>query len=79
MAEDMPGIRPAVITAETRDRLDVFRKFRHLARNIYVFNLDPTGIRNLIEKLPEACNRICADLSDFAEFLSRISTIELDK
>ena len=40
MTEEIPGIRPAVISEETRMALDSYRTFRHLARNIYTFNLD---------------------------------------
>ena len=71
MAEDIVGIRPAVISMETREAVDDFRKFRHIARNIYPFNLDPMRIRSLVEKLPEAVDRVCKDFSAFAEFLNQ--------
>ena len=52
MGNEVSGIRPAVISMETRRALDDFRMFRHLAHNIYTFNLDPRRIKSLIEKLP---------------------------
>jgi len=50
MADEVVGIRPAVISMETKQALDDFRMFRHLAHNIYTFNLDPRRIKTLIEK-----------------------------
>jgi hypothetical protein len=44
MIQEVPGIRPAVISTDTRDALEHFRMFRHLAHNIYTFNLDPKRI-----------------------------------
>jgi hypothetical protein len=34
MASEIPAVRPAVLTSETRDMLDRFRGFRHVVRNI---------------------------------------------
>ena len=73
MTEEIPGIRPAVISIRTREALDNFRTFRHLARNIYTFNLEPTKIRSLVDKLPEAADQIRKDLSAFVEFLNQSS------
>jgi len=66
MTEEVPGVRPAVISTETREAVDDFRKFRHVAHNIYAFNLNPMRIRALVDKLPPAVDRVCKDLSAFA-------------
>jgi len=71
MANEVSGIRPAVISMETRQALDDFRMFRHLAHNIYTFNLDPRRIKTLIEKLPVTMGLIGRDLSVFADFLDQ--------
>lgn len=71
MADEVVGIRPAVISMETKQALDDFRMFRHLAHNIYTFNLDPRRIKTLIEKLPETMGLIGQDLSLFAGFLEQ--------
>jgi len=47
MTEEIPGIRPAVISEETRTALDSYRTFRHLARNIYTFNLEAERVEAL--------------------------------
>ncbi|WP_416672242.1 ribonuclease toxin HepT-like protein [Egbenema bharatensis] len=44
----IPSVRPAVLSFETRDRLDRYRGFRHVVRNVYTFNLDPEQIGLLI-------------------------------
>ena len=71
MANEVSGIRPAVISMETRQALGDFRMFRHLAHNIYTFNLDPRRIKGLIEKLPGAMGLIGQDLSLFVDFLEQ--------
>lgn len=76
MTDEVPGIRPAVISSDTRDVLDDFRKFRHIARNIYAFNLDVLRLRILVDRLPEAVDRICEDFLVFAVFLKKSGTSE---
>lgn len=71
MGNEISGIRPAVLSMETRQALDDFRMFRHLAHNIYTFNLDPRRIKSLIEKLPGTMGLIGQDLSLFADFLEQ--------
>jgi hypothetical protein len=73
MTEEISGIRPAVNSMETREALDNFRMFRHLARNIYTFNLEPAKIRGLVENLPETVDQVCKDLSLFVGFLNQSS------
>ena len=69
MTEEIPGIRPAVISEQTKAALDKYRAFRHLARNIYTFNLDVKRIRGLVENLSETIEKVCSDISVFLDFL----------
>ena len=39
MAGEIEGIRPAVISRETRTCLDEYRGLHHVVRNVYAFNL----------------------------------------
>lgn len=71
MTEEIPGIRPAVISEETRTALDSYRTFRHLARNIYTFNLDAKRIRSLVENLPDTVEKVCKDISVFLDFIKK--------
>jgi hypothetical protein len=62
-------IRREISQMEIIRDLDSFRMFRHLAHNIYTFNLDPRRIKTLIEQLSGAVALVCRDLSVFADFL----------
>jgi len=42
---EVPCLRPAVISSETRRRLDEYRRFRHRLRNIYATNLNASPTR----------------------------------
>ena len=72
MTEEIPGIRPAVISEQTKAALDKYRAFRHLARNIYTFNLDVQRIRGLVENLSDTIERVCSDISVFLDFLKKM-------
>jgi len=74
MTEEIPGIRPAVISEETRTALDSYRTFRHLARNIYTFNLDADRIKTLVENFPDVVEMVCTDISVFLDFLKNCCT-----
>jgi len=69
MTEEIPGIRPAVISEETMAALDSYRTFRHLARNIYTFNLDTRRMKTLVENFPDTVEMACKDISVFLDFL----------
>jgi hypothetical protein len=71
MAQEVPGVRPAVISESTRAKLDAYRSFRHVARNIYTFNLDPTKLGQLVAEAPACFAQVRAELSAFADLLER--------
>jgi len=48
MAEDVKDVRPAVISKETSGKLDQYRRFRHLVRNVYATNLKPDKMLGLV-------------------------------
>ena len=76
MTKKIPGIRPAVISTETREALDQFRMFRHLAHNIYSFNLVPKRIKVLIDSISGAVDLVCKDFSLFSDFLEQSSALK---
>lgn len=51
MALDIPGVRPALLDPELRDRLDELRKFRHFFRNAYDRPLDAKKVAENLEIL----------------------------
>lgn len=71
MAADIPGIRPAVLSMESRNLLDRYRGFRHVVRNVYTFNLDAEQIQLLIEHLSDVHQNVKAELEQFADFLEQ--------
>ena len=73
MALEIQNVRPAVISEESVSMLDEYLRFRHRIRNIYSFNLVPDRIKGLVEKLPSVFQTVCPNLSDFAQFLERLS------
>jgi hypothetical protein len=72
MATDQPGIRPAVIGTETAERLDTFRRFRHLVRNVYTFNLQPEKMEELFLVLEPLWAQLQRELLAFASFLEAL-------
>lgn len=44
MAKDIPGVRPAPITAQMREMLEDLRGFRHVFRHAYLDELDPERV-----------------------------------
>jgi hypothetical protein len=73
MAQEMPDIRPAVISADVAAALDEYRRFRHLVRNIYATNLVPAKMQGLIDHLQPLWLELRIELAAFAAFLERIS------
>ena len=71
MAVEVEGVRPAVICEDTKAELDRLRRFRHVARNVYTFQLSPDKISGLVLGLPRVAELIQADLEAFAGFLEQ--------
>lgn len=72
MKLDINGIRPAVITRATFALLDEYRKFRHLVRNIYGFNLIPERLEPLLNRLPEVDQRLKNEVDGFIKQMYEI-------
>ncbi|MFQ5855841.1 MAG: antitoxin [Anaerolineae bacterium] len=73
MAEEMPGVRPAVIHQTNAHALDEFRRFRHLVRNVYTFNLIPDKMEPLTSALPGLWPQVRAEMLAFADFLEALA------
>jgi hypothetical protein len=71
MTEEIPGVRPAVISESVRVKLDEYRSFRHVARNIYTFNLDPAKLEHLVVQATTCFPQARAELLAFADLLER--------
>jgi hypothetical protein len=73
MTLDVPGVRPPVLSLDSVQRLDEYRRFRHVVRNVYAERLDPPRIGELIEKLAPLWDRLDTELAGFAQFLEAVS------
>ena len=72
MGAEVPGVRPPVLSQETRERLDRYRGFRHVVRNVYTYNLDPEQIGVLVKQLAPTMARVSQELAAFADFLEQM-------
>lgn len=73
MATEITDARPAVIGKETATLLDEYRRFRHLVRNVYTFNLVPEKMENLISVLPTLWSQLRAELLATADYLEALA------
>ena len=73
VAAEIPAVRPAVISEETRWLLDEYRGFRHVVRNVYTFRFDPEKLQRLVDGAPAACRQASEELLAFAGFLEERS------
>jgi hypothetical protein len=71
MMTEVPKVRPAVISIETGTKLDEYRRFRHVVRNVYTYNLDPVKIGKLVGSASELFTQTKAELLAFAAFLEQ--------
>ena len=72
MAGEIEGIRPAVISRETRTCLDEYRGLRHVVRNVYAFNLRSARLHELTIGLADCFNRVNDELLALVEFLESV-------
>ncbi len=78
MTLDLPQIRPPVLSRDTAERLDRYRKFRHLIRNIYTTTLIPSELERLVVALPELWSQIHHQLDALANYLDQLSHADED-
>ena len=73
MNTEIPNVRPAVLSSPARRKLDRYRGFRHVVRNVYTIELDPQQIEPLVAELPATMEHVGSDLESFADTLERIA------
>jgi len=71
IATDVSQVRPAVISESSYLRLNEYRGFRHVVRNVYTVNFDPQKIRKLVVEAPEMFNKVREELLAFSDFLEQ--------
>ncbi len=73
MTQEVLGVRPAVVACGRLPRLDELRRFRHLVRNVYTFNLVPEKVAPIIAGLSELWIPLKDELLAFAEYTAHIN------
>ena len=69
---EIDGIRPAVISLQTRKDLEELLRFRHVVRNIYGFELDANRIENLMDLATGIYPSFKTEIEKFVTFLKAI-------
>lgn len=69
MADEVAGVRPAVISEEVRQGLDEYRGFRHIVRNVYAYKFELSKLARLTRKAPVIFNQLKKEMYAFADFL----------
>lgn len=74
MSVDIPNVRKAVITEETRLILDELRRFRHLVRSAYSFQLDEEKVLIIAHQIVNYYQIIINEIQLFCNDLSEGKT-----
>jgi hypothetical protein len=74
MTVAVPGLRPHVLSQGTVTALDRYRRFRHVVRNVYGFDLDPEPVQQLATNLRAVFDQVSAELQAFADYLDTVAT-----
>lgn len=71
MTLEIKGVRPALVSRDTKSKLEDYLGFRHVVRNVYSSYLNPKKIEPLVKDL-QSLNKILK--SEIEEFLQLIET-----
>ena len=69
---EINGIRPAVLSTETKEKLEDYRGLRHVVRNVYTFRLNPEKLAVLVKNLPDVMSKLELELTGFSMFLQGV-------
>lgn len=72
---EITGIRPIIISGNTKKQLIEFLAFRHLIRDIYTFEIKPEKLGKLVEMLSQTFENFKKDVNEFLIFLEKISIV----
>ncbi len=71
MVAEIPRKRPPVISKEVATKLDEYRRFRHIVRNVYTHVFDPIKIEKLVTDAFPLFEKLKAELTAFTNFLEQ--------
>jgi hypothetical protein len=70
MALELPGVRPAAVTEETKAQLTAYLRFRHVFRNVYGFVLEAERLSPLEEGFETVNERFVSEMRVFIAWLT---------
>lgn len=73
-ALEISHLRPAIISAETRADLEELLSFRHIVRNLYVHELKPERVEELVKLALALHPRFVQEIEGFITFLENVYT-----
>lgn len=73
MGSSIPSTRPAVLSTGLRRRLETYRGFRHVVRNVYTIDFDPEQMAPLVRRLPAVRDDVTDELHAFADTLEQLA------
>lgn len=71
MTLEIDGVRPAVISKNTKSKLEEYLGFRHVVRNVYSFNLNPQKITPLVKNLQNLNKILKSEIEDFLKLIEK--------
>ena len=71
MTLEIDGVRPAVISKNTKSQLEEHLGFRHVVRNVYSFNLNPQKIKHLFKNLKNINKIFKSEIDDFLKLIEK--------
>ncbi|MDJ0845465.1 hypothetical protein [Crocosphaera sp.] len=69
MLIEIPSIRCTVISQQTYENLNEFRGFRHVARSLYAYDLEPKRVIDLADKINQCHENFKTDIEIFLNTL----------
>ena len=73
MALELKGVRPAVISQELSEKLDEYRSFRHLVRNVYAHQFKTDRMKPLVDNIDRVFQKSDEQLNKFCNYLHEMS------
>ena len=70
MSVDLPGIRQAVISENTLLVLDELRRFRHVVRSVYSYQLKEQRVLDVVTQVFNFYDNLIIEIKDFCDSLS---------
>lgn len=69
MQIEISGLRPAVLSKESAEKLDEYLRFRHVVRNVYSFQFDKERLESLVKNLMPTFELVQKELDGLSNFL----------